>query len=81
MAANSWRTSIWSKFLAGGFIILIGLGNIWFIESFKGQGAHVWLQWAFLLTSAWIFVNGCGLTLHYILHRKEAEHGESDTPL
>jgi hypothetical protein len=33
------------------------------------------------LTSAWIFVNGCGLTLHYILHRKEAEHGESDTPL
>jgi hypothetical protein len=37
------RSSIWARLLALSFIVLILLGNVWFVLFVTGQRAPVWL--------------------------------------
>lgn len=70
---TSWRKSIWSKVIAAGFIVMICLGNIWFVASLSGEGTPVWLQLLFGLTLLWIFIGAVGLGVFCLLNRKNPE--------
>lgn len=66
--AQTWRSSLWSKGSALGFISLIILGNIWFVQSFAQREAASWLQAAFSANVVWLLISGCGLGVHILLN-------------
>lgn len=64
--AQNWRSSVWSKLSALGFIILVILGNIWFIEGLTGREAPKWLQILFLANVLGLLISGLGLGTHIL---------------
>ncbi|SME88630.1 hypothetical protein [Pseudobacteriovorax antillogorgiicola] len=58
------RRSLVVRLIALGFIYLIVLGNIWFIQLFTEKVTPLWMQLAFLIGVAWVGILGVCLGIY-----------------
>ncbi len=59
--AEDWRRSLWTKLIAGCFIGLIIIGNLWLVQRFSIDVPPFWLQACFVILTGAIFVFGAAL--------------------
>ncbi len=74
--AQNWRSSFWSKVSALGFIVLVILGNIWFVEGLTGRESPPWLQVLFIANVLVLLISGFGLGIHILLNIYRAKQIE-----
>ena len=63
---GNWRNSVWAKLVAVSFVVLILLGNIWFVFAFLKDSPPVWVNTGFFLFVITSFVGGGGLLQQYV---------------
>ena len=52
--------------MAASFIGLIGLGNLWYVDTLFGKPAPSWLQSLFGANLIWLFLSAAGLVWHIL---------------
>ncbi len=77
--AKTWRKSIWSKFIAAGFIFQVLIGNIWLVQRFSMKEPPFWLQVSFIYSSGAIIAFGLALGAErYFVSLTRGENGDGD---
>ncbi len=76
MDAAKTSGKLFQKCAALGFILLILLGNYWFVMSLAGGVMPIWLLYLFYFVASWTILAGFGMILQNLARGRESKYND-----